>query len=72
MNVLETPPAAAVEQIDKLACQIELRDVFPFRVGFAFISSERLQLGLRAIAEELSALAAAPHPASTPLLQITN
>jgi len=30
-----------------------------FRVGFAFISSERLQLGLRAIAEELAGLEAA-------------
>jgi hypothetical protein len=31
-----------------------------FRVGFAFLGSERLQLGLRAIAEELRALDAAP------------
>ena len=31
-----------------------------FRVGFAFLDSERLQLGLRAIARELAGLAAAP------------
>jgi DNA-binding transcriptional MocR family regulator len=43
-----------------------------FRVGFAFIGSERLQLGLRAVAEELALLEAPAHPASAPALQITN
>jgi DNA-binding transcriptional MocR family regulator len=31
-----------------------------FRVGFAFLSAERLALGLRAVAEELATLSAQP------------
>jgi GntR family transcriptional regulator/MocR family aminotransferase len=47
-----------------------------FRVGFAFLSTERLQVGLRAIAEELAVLSEQPGaaPPSSPSVpaQITN
>ncbi|MEO8181520.1 MAG: PLP-dependent aminotransferase family protein, partial [Deltaproteobacteria bacterium] len=85
---LELPPALRVEQLSE---RLAPRGVFiehagghfygephlnGFRVGFAFLSAERLQLGLRAVAEELARLSeqpsAAPLRAATELLQIRN